>query len=83
MAAIANAATRETARLFAVLRPSGTSDILVKALDDAAIPAKPIAPRPLLNNTLGGAVGLLIGIGVGSLLGPIRGPVPPRRRRRA
>ena len=68
-AAIANAATRATGRLFAVLRPSGTSDILVKALDDAAVPAQPIAPRPLLNNTLGAAVGLLIGIGVGSLLG--------------
>jgi Mrp family chromosome partitioning ATPase len=33
------------------------------------VPTTPIAPRPLLNNTLGVTVGLLIGIGVGSLLG--------------
>jgi capsular polysaccharide biosynthesis protein/Mrp family chromosome partitioning ATPase len=69
VAAIANAATRATGVLFAVLRPSGTSDIVVEALDDATVPTTPIAPRPLLNNTLGVTVGLLIGIGVGSLLG--------------
>jgi capsular polysaccharide biosynthesis protein len=69
VAAIANAAARETGNLFTDLRPSGTSTIVVQALDDAAIPAIPIAPRPLLNNTLGAAAGLLIGIGVGSLLG--------------
>ena len=69
VASIANAATTASGRLFAELRPSGTSDIIVKELDDAAAPAEPIAPRPLLNNTLGAAVGLLIGIGVGALLG--------------
>ena len=69
VASIANAATRATSQQFAVLRPSGTNDIVVEALDDATVPTKPIAPRPLLNNTLGAAVGLLIGIGVGSLLG--------------
>jgi capsular polysaccharide biosynthesis protein/Mrp family chromosome partitioning ATPase len=69
VAEIANAAAKETGKLFTDLRPSGTSTIVVEALDDAAIPAIPIAPRPLLNNTLGAAAGLLIGIGVGSLLG--------------
>jgi capsular polysaccharide biosynthesis protein len=69
VAAIANATTEATSRLFADLRPSGTSTIVVEALDEAAIPATPVAPRPLLNNTLGAAAGLLIGIGVGSMLG--------------
>jgi capsular polysaccharide biosynthesis protein/Mrp family chromosome partitioning ATPase len=69
VAAIANAAAQATGRLFADLRPSGTSTISVKALDEAAIPLTPAAPRPLLNDTLGAAAGLLIGIGIGSLLG--------------
>ena len=69
VAAIANAAAQATGRLFADLRPSGTSTITVKALDEAAIPLTPVAPRPLLNDTLGAAAGLLIGIGIGSLLG--------------
>jgi capsular polysaccharide biosynthesis protein/Mrp family chromosome partitioning ATPase len=68
VAAIANAAAEATGQLFADLRPSGTSTITVKALDEAAIPLIPIAPRPLLNNALGAAAGLLIGIGVGSML---------------
>lgn len=69
VAAIANAATEATGKLFTKLRPSGSSNIVVEALDEAAIPATPIAPRPLLNITLGAAAGLLIGIGVSSLLG--------------
>jgi succinoglycan biosynthesis transport protein ExoP len=69
VAAIANTAAKATGTLFTELRPSGTSNIVVEALDEAAIPANPIAPRPLLNNTLGAAAGLLIGIGVGSMLG--------------
>ena len=69
VAAIANASAQATGRLFADLRPSGTSTITVKALDEAAIPLTPVAPRPLLNDTLGAAAGLLIGIGIGSLLG--------------
>jgi tyrosine-protein kinase len=69
VAVIANAATKATGLLFADLRPSGTSTIVVEALDEAAIPATPVVPSPLLNNTLGAAAGLLIGIGVGSMLG--------------
>jgi succinoglycan biosynthesis transport protein ExoP len=69
VAAIANTVTDATGKLFTELRPSGTSTIVVETLDEAAIPANPIAPRPLLNNTLGAAAGLLIGIGVGSMLG--------------
>jgi Mrp family chromosome partitioning ATPase len=69
VAAIANAVAQATGGLFADLKPSGTSTITVKALDEAAIPLTPIAPRPLLNDALGAAAGLLIGIGIGSLLG--------------
>jgi capsular polysaccharide biosynthesis protein/Mrp family chromosome partitioning ATPase len=66
-AAMANAATEAVRKLCTRLRLGGESAISVQTLDLAGVPGQPIAPKPLLNYTLGAVVGLLAGLGFASL----------------